>query len=64
MRCSIVPNAMTRKCPKHRNDQSIHYNFQGIYLVTIYIFYALQSLHLVKSPVVVFLVYLTRDCHN
>lgn len=55
---------MARSGPKIATVQSIHYNFQGIYLVTIYIFYALQCLHVVKSPAIVFLTYLTRDYHN
>lgn len=53
-----------RSGPQSAMDQSIHYHFQGIYLVTIYIFYSLQCLDVVKSPVIVFLAYLTRDHDN
>lgn len=44
----MPPNVMVRSGPKIATDESIHYHLQGIYLVTIYIFYALQCLDLVK----------------
>lgn len=54
---------MTRRVPPGVR-RPIHYHFQGIYLVTIYIFYVLQCLHFAGSSAIVFLADLTKDCRN
>lgn len=59
LQLAMRKNAIMRHVSRSATYQSLHYHFQGIYLVTIYIFYALQCLHVVKSHAIVFIADLT-----